>query len=156
MRKDANCPRGKVASEKTFPCQAMVDNKLSNTIQWKNIWSVWRIFTSKFLGFMEGTWDYWGYAARMWGHLAHGVWPDLGKVSPDVTPVYPQLISFLIVLARIGETRESNTEFALENEEHEVARRIRDAEDDTAGLPCALSRHKGGTKLEEKGRLAVG
>lgn len=75
---------------------------------------------------------------------------------PDVTPVYPQLISFLIVLARIGETRESNTEFVLENEEHKVARRIRDAEDDTVGLPCALSQHKGSTKLEEKGRLAVG
>ena len=112
-----------------------------------NFWDLWG---------REGTWDYWGYAVRMWGHLAHGVWPDLSRVSPDVTPVYPQLISFLIVLARIGETRESNTEFALENEEHEVARRIRDAEDDTAGLPCALSRHKGGTKLEEKGRLAVG
>lgn len=59
-------------------------------------------------------------------------------------------------MARIGETNESNTEFASENEEHKVARRIRDAKDDTVGLPCALSRHKGGTKAEEKGRLAVG
>ena len=73
---EEGCLRDKVANGKThtrekatFPCQPMVDNKLLNTIQWKNICPVWRTLTSKFLGFMEGTWVYRGYAGRTCGHL---------------------------------------------------------------------------------------